>query len=95
MDISNDTTFKVNNSIRVEFLGDQEAIVLDLDKETIYHLNKTSSFIIKQIIKGHNLEDIVKKSLNQFDADPMTIKYDIENLLKDLVDNGILSRNAN
>ena len=58
-----------------------------------YELNETGEEIIREIIKGSSLDQIVKKLLDKFDANERKILKDVEKFFQFLLEKGLIDKN--
>lgn len=79
-------------TIETEFFTFSDLSVLLKDGMT-YELNETGEEIIREIIKGSSLDQIVKKLLDKFDANERKILKDVEKFFQFLLEKGLIDKN--
>ena len=80
-------------TIETEFFTFSDLSVLLKDGMT-YELNETGEEIIREIIKGSSLDQIVKKLLDKFDANERKILKDVEKFFQFLLEKGLIDKNV-
>ncbi len=87
--------FKLNDFItfsEIEEKGRKEIVIYHGDNENYYSLNAMGSNIFKMIHENNmSFAEIVKKILDIFKADKTTVEKDVESIIKDLIDEKIIS----
>ncbi|HOJ85426.1 MAG: PqqD family protein [Elusimicrobiales bacterium] len=67
-----------------------EIFIIDPSNEKIHELNETASFVFKSIDKGLDRKKIAEKILSNYDADKRTLEKDLEDLISEFKDKGII-----
>ncbi len=70
---------------------DDEVSFFDPDTSTLYSLNSTASFLVKELKKGTDNEQIIKKFVTLFNIAEDIVRRDIEEMLHELKKNNILT----
>lgn len=83
-------SFELNPNILEAEVEQQQMLVLDPDKGEYFELNATSVFILKQIKKGLEFEQIIDKMLAHYDCDKITAERDLNKLIQSFKTSGIL-----
>lgn len=85
---------KINDNIVISFIDDNSGgIVFDTDSGSYYKLNSTAYTII-DYIKNHTLTDtaqLIQAVCEAYDISCDDAKSDVEGLLRELTENGIIS----
>ena len=71
-------------------LLDGMANILDVNSGESFDLNETGTEVFLSILEGKTPVDIMKYQLEKYDIDEDTVKSDIEECVKTLLDKGIV-----
>jgi hypothetical protein len=71
-----------------------ELVVLDLGQGRYYGLNAVASCAFEAIARGDGLAEIMKDVLSRFDVEPGRLRDDLQSLLDELVEKGLLRRSG-
>ena len=69
-----------------------EALLLNLDAETMFSLNATGADVVALIFDGHDVASVVTTMVERFQADRRDIENDVKGLLLELESAGLLVR---
>ena len=69
---------------------DGEAVILNLESEQYFGLDKLGTRVWQEIAAGSTLEQIYTNLLETYDVEPESLRGDLGNLLTDLVEQGLL-----
>ncbi len=69
---------------------DNQAVILDEKTNQYLGFNKTASFILKEIASGNSVDNIIAALLDMYDTELKALTRDVENLLGELCDMGII-----
>lgn len=75
-------------------LGDDKAVLLDLNSGHYYTLNETATFIWELIISKNSLGEIVRRVSEAFDIGAAPVEEDMNQMLEFLLGKGLLSENS-
>ncbi|TWP46079.1 lasso peptide biosynthesis PqqD family chaperone [Lentzea tibetensis] len=67
-------------------------VLLDDDRGRLYGLNRTASAIWRALADGHSVEQASRDLAARFDNTPDRIRADVETLVAQLRDRGLLTR---
>ena len=67
-----------------------ESVLLDLESEQYFGLNRVGTRIWQLLSEGMQLEDLVQQLLTEFDAPEDKLRSDIKSLMVDLLDSGLI-----
>ena len=81
---------KVPDDILYQELSNGEIVFLNLDNESYYGLDDVGSAIWDEITSTEDLETAFNNLLDKFDVTPDKLRKDLEILLNQMVENGIL-----
>jgi len=81
---------KVPDDILYQELSNGEIVFLNLDNESYYGLDDVGSVIWDEITSTEDLETAFNNLLDKFDVTPDVLRNDLEILLNQMVENGIL-----
>ena len=81
---------KVAENILIQELETGESVLLNLNNESYYGLDKIGTEMWKVLTSSSSIEDAYEKLLNIYEVEPKVLKNDIENLIQNLLKNGIL-----
>ena len=81
---------KVPDDILYQTLSNGEIVFLNLDNESYYGLDEVGSVIWDEITTTENLDTAFNNLLDKFDVTPDKLRKDLETLLEQMVENGIL-----
>lgn len=81
---------KVPDDILYQELSNGEIVFLNLDNESYYGLDDVGSIIWDEITSTEDLETAFNNLLDKFDVTPHILRKDLEELLDQMVENGIL-----
>lgn len=69
-----------------------DTVVLDAEAGTYYTLNEVAASVWKKIDGKNCVGDIVELLLEEYDVDRPTLEKDLESLVADLKDKGLVKR---
>jgi hypothetical protein len=69
---------------------DGEAVLLNLDSEKYFGLDEVGTSMIDALTSGHTVEEACEALLEQYDADPDTLKSDLNQLIEKLLAKGLI-----
>jgi hypothetical protein len=82
------TTIKFSEDALFQMVNG-EVVILDLAKELYFGLNEVGSRIWMLLQDGKSLEEAREMLLAEYDVEPSRLESDIEDLLKELSENGL------
>ena len=85
-----DKNVKVPDDIMFQELSNGEIVFLNLDNETYYGLDGSGTIFWKEITGTKNIETAYNNLLEIFDVTPSDLMKDLNNLLEELKNNGII-----
>lgn len=94
MKISDLDKFKLARDIRIEYLG-SEALVINLEEETIFSLNDTSAHIIKVISEGKTYKELQNILKSEYEVNVKEKENEITDLISQLINENILKKDGN
>jgi hypothetical protein len=68
-----------------------ETVLLDLQSEFYFGLDKTGTRIWELLQAGLSIQDLIGKMLDEFEVDRQTLEADVNALLEKLLDAGLVS----
>jgi hypothetical protein len=71
---------------------DGEAVILDLDTGTYFGLDAVGTRIWQQLDRREPVDAVVAALVEEFDVAPETARADVDRLIAQLVDKGLLCR---
>ena len=71
------------SNVAVQMVED-EALILDLNKDQIHQLNTTAAFVWNNCDGSTPIDEVTTRLTEEFDIDSDTAKNDIEQILKQL-----------
>lgn len=79
-------------SVLSSALEDQTGVLLDLDGQIYFALNETGYFVWNELAqREHTTESLIAAMLAEFDIDEATARKDLEALMAQLVQRGLVS----
>ena len=84
-------SIQIPDDILFQELSNGEIVFLNLDNESYYGLDNTGSIFWNELTSNNNIKTAYNNLLKQFDVPPHRLKKDLESLLNQLVENGILT----
>ncbi|MBI3550302.1 MAG: PqqD family protein [Elusimicrobia bacterium] len=69
---------------------DDEEVLLDLERQAYFGLNRTGSFIWALLKSGTAPEEIARRLGEEFDVTPARARKDVDALIRRLKDRGLL-----
>lgn len=69
---------------------DEEAVIVDMEKDNYSYLNSTGTKVWMLIDKGYTMEQILKDLYKEYNASKKKIKIDVQRIIKRLVKIGLL-----
>lgn len=69
---------------------DSEAVILDLESGTYYSLNETGNQIWQWLQKPKTFSELSKLILDEYDVPPEEALRDLQNLLQEMVNTGLI-----
>jgi hypothetical protein len=73
---------------------DDQYVLVQLQTNTIYELNRTGARLWELLDTGHDLEQAQEQMLLEFDVDEQRIRNEASTLMHDLVAQGLLEPHA-
>lgn len=67
-----------------------ESIVLDLSNENYYGLDEIGTKMWQTLASMHTIQDAYNALLQEYDVEPEQLRQDLEDLVAQLVENGLL-----
>ena len=80
---------KISKNALLQKQGD-EAVILNLDNERYYGLNKTGVHFWELLCEHQNLETVMSLMLKTFEVDESRLNKDILELIEDLSENNLI-----
>lgn len=68
-----------------------EAVLLNLDRAEYFGLDETGTRVWELLQEHGSTGAIVEQMLREFDVAPQRLEADLEHLLQDLLDNGLIA----
>jgi hypothetical protein len=84
------TTLKPNSGVIAKRL-DEVAILVDVSTNRIFELNHTGARVWELMGEGFDKEQIVRRLVDEFDADLPTVANEVDSLLERLRMEGLLA----
>ena len=81
---------KVPSDLLFQELSNGELVFLSLNKESYYGLNSEGTIMWNELTSTENIETAFNNLLEKFDVSPDRLKKDLEKLVNQLIENGIL-----
>lgn len=81
--------YHVVKGVYSQTVGD-ETVLLDINGEEYFGLNKVGTIIWNLLEEENTLQEIQAKLAKSFNHDPAAIKDDINNLITDLIEAGLI-----
>jgi hypothetical protein len=69
---------------------DGESVILDLSNENYFGLDEIGTRIWQALLNSHTVQDAYETLLQEYDVAPEQLKQDMEELISQLVNNGLL-----
>ncbi len=70
---------------------DGESVLLNLESERYFGLDGTGTRMLDLVTSMPSVDTAYEKLLEEFDVDPTLLRAHLDELLKSLIDNGLLS----
>ena len=93
MAISFKRSVKVPNDLLFQELSNGELVFLNLNNESYYGLDEVGKVMWNELTSTENIETAYNNLLEKFDVSPDRLKKDLETLINQLKENGILEYN--
>ncbi|MGC9489956.1 MAG: PqqD family protein [Thermovirgaceae bacterium] len=71
---------------------EEDTVLLDADAGTYYTLNEVAASVWEKIDGKRTIGDIVELMLEEYDVERATLERDMEDLVADLEDKGLVER---
>lgn len=69
---------------------DDEMVILDLATETYFGLNDMGTAIWRSLTAGNSIEQAYELLLAEYDVEPETLHNDLQTLLQQLIEQGLV-----
>jgi len=79
----------LNPNLLHERVGD-DTVIVNLENDKLFELNKTASFLFDKIVEGKKLEEIKAYFLDEYDLDSETIDKEIKRIFTEFKKEGVL-----
>lgn len=89
-------SFKMRASTPTEVVTrqlDGELVLLNLDTETYFGLDEVGTRMWEVLCSSSSVEEAYQKLVEEYDVDSATLRNDLESLLSQLVESGLLELN--
>ena len=93
MAISFKKSVKVPSDLLFQELSNGELVFLNLNNESYYGLDGVGTIMWHEITSTDDIESAYNNLLEKFDVSPERLKKDLDTLLSQLIENGILEYN--
>ena len=90
MAISFKKSVKVPDDLLFQELSNGELVFLNLNNESYFGLDEIGTVIWNEITSTDNIESAYNNLLEKFDVTPDRLKKDLESLINQMIENGIL-----
>ena len=80
---------RISKQVLIQKVGD-EAVLLDLSSESYFGLDPVGFRIWQLIESTHDLQQVHSSMLAEFDVDPEELSRDIEHLVEQLIEAGLV-----
>lgn len=84
-------SYKINKGFIDETVG-KNTVIFDPDESKVYTLNETAGFIFRSIKKGLDTDAISGLLLRTYDTTTETVKKDLHDTIKLLIDRKIITK---
>ncbi len=89
--ITSQRKYKLSDKVILHKVGD-EGVLLKLDTQEYYALNASGLLMIDKLIHSDSLEQAFDSLIDSYDSPPGEIHNDLENLMDDLIQQGIIEQ---
>jgi hypothetical protein len=69
---------------------DGESVILDLSNENYFGLDEIGTRIWQTLVNSHTVQDAYDTLLQEYDVSPEQLRADMEELISELVNNGLV-----
>ena len=84
------STYILNPDVVFNRLEDRMVLV-DLKSNQIFELNSTGARVWELLQEGVSVDTLIDRLKAEFEADPATLRTEIESLLSDLISEGLIA----
>ena len=84
------STYTLNPDVVFKRLEDRMVLV-DLKSNQIFELNSTGARVWELLQEGVSVDTLIDRLKAEFEADPATLRTEIESLLSDLISEGLIA----
>ena len=84
------STYILNPDVVFKRLEDRMVLV-DLKSNQIFELNSTGARVWELLQEGVSVDTLIDRLKAEFEADPATLRTEIESLLSDLISEGLIA----
>ena len=81
---------KIPSDLLVQELADGESVFLNLNNESYMGLDDVGTRIWKALTNSNSIEEAYSKLKEEYDVDPKVLRDDISDLVKKLLENGLV-----
>jgi hypothetical protein len=82
-------SYSINKGFIIQKMDDK-TVMLDGDTSTLYTLNETADYIVKQIKKKASKQVIIQKMIKRYGVGKEKLTRDFDQVIKDLIKKKIL-----
>ena len=93
-DASSSVHYTVPNDVLVQVLSDGELVLLNLVSEAYYGLDGVGSDLFGLLRDGTSVAEAHERLLETYDIDSDTLNADVNDLINNLVEHGLLAKSA-
>ena len=78
------------NNVMLREMPDGEAILLNVDTEKYFSLDKISASVLSALINSNNYDEALNTLKTKYEVDQAELKRDVDELIENLIQNGLL-----
>jgi len=78
------------NNVMLREMPDGEAILLNVDTEKYFSLDKIGASVLSALINSENYDEALNNLKTRYEVDQMELKRDMDELIENLIKNGLL-----
>jgi predicted transcriptional regulator len=89
MAVSFTQSVRIKNDVLITAL-EQESVILNLESECYFGLDKMGTQILAALTKAKSIEDAVDTLVEEYDVDETTLRHDLTSFIEQLVAQGLI-----
>jgi len=88
----NNIKYSIPNNVMQREMPDGEAILLNVDTEKYFSLDQIGASVLSALINSNNYDEALNTLKTRYEVDQTELKRDMDELIENLINNGLLEK---